>query len=1026
MLNIPEQDKNKDAKEQNKDTIEQAQQFYGYYQRLNGVFGVPNIKQGLNRFTGISLGQTVSNPHKATITEMPTDAKARAELVKTSSVLQKKGIDAAIKRMRENSPNFELLPELSTPEYVVVRNRLTNKIELAFRGTDPSARITSGIGKGIPEPLMWLNILYNGSEGQIFDQHNLEAILERLQRGGIDPNDIGHVSGYSMGGTKAHRLGDILGVDTTLLNPLMGKNFFDKPNHPNIKHNVYRTTEDIATAQGIVRNQLPSNVTVESIDPIAVLKKPITGLRVHADAISLHDLNHFVEEGNRTSDIREANDTINERLKQFERETQGVTTEQRKVLQNEMLLELQPELDVIGDHSKRFKARTGIMRGVISGGRVVGSVGAGAAAGVATEEILKEMGVENPYIVAGVSGASAGLAGEKILQGLGGATSLMNLRAAVLSGGAGAVTQEATRRLLNDALLDAGVDRDTAAIVSEGAGGAVGTSTMFAVPTAINAATRFAAQNAGRMALSSVPEIATPLLASSAVEAEAAVGLAEVGTEIGLETMAEIATEVGVEVAAEAAVGATLETGLMAAARAATIPVPGARVVGAMIVAGTLIAAGIAAWQHHSSPHLDYVLRPTRNQEVDDIVRNDHDIQRMVRDFNDHANYSAEKVENLESAITERIFFHLGDKIDPNYGYTARLIPAPQNYARRHGVIYEYDYSQIPEEVRTMDAYEYRTAVGDARLYKDHPMEYYHLTDAQKEHIIDEIMEKHPEIVESMVRDENQTVNYRLATALEADVEGETRSERDAIITPIIQEHVRQEQQQEALEEGIERFTVTEKHHEIFNEFLQTSPDVARFVENGDIDGLNRFLAESIYNPNISQNIFDQLTSTYQDTNMISEIMSQNLPQFNAQGEITYISAGQPPLTITPEERKALTYQATTQRTMAQSTGVRQQLSQTHAGRRLLEDSGVSELIKQGARPSEINRSVDRYYQTHPEFARKYNSGLLEIPKFTEDGNVRYETNDVTDYDVEQHRNRRQQQHNINVEQDESVAVESQ
>lgn len=1022
MLNLPEQDKNKDAKEQ-------ALQYYAYYQRVNGIASgvAPNIKQGLNRFTGISAAQTISNPHQATITEMPADAKARAELVKTSSVLQKKGMNAAIKRMNENSPNFELITELSTPEYVVVRNRLTNKIELAFRGTDPSARITSGLGKGMPEPLMWLNILADGNEGQLFDQHNLEAILERLKQGGIEPSDIGHISGYSMGGTKAHRLGDMIGVDTTLLNPLTGKNFFQKPTHADINHNVYRTTEDIATAQGFVRNKLPPNVKVESIDPISVLKKPTTGLKgMVGDVIALHDLDHFVEGGNRTSEIREANDAVNERLKQFQRETEGLTTEQRQVLQNEMLLELQPEFEVIGNQAKRFKARAGVMKGIISGGRIVGSGGAGAVAGMATDQLLNEMGIENPYIKAGASGAAAGLAGEKILQALGGSSSLLNLRAAILSGGVAAVTQEGTARLLNNALLDAGVDRDTAAIVSESAGGAAGTGTAFAVPTAINAGIRLAAQNAGRMVISSVPELATPLLATSAVEGEAAVGLAEVGTEIGLETMAEIATEVGAEAAVEAAVGATLESGLMAAARTATIPVPGARVVGALIVAGTLIAGGIAAWQHHSSPHLDYVLRPTRNQEVDEIVNNDPTIKHLVRAFNDHADFSPEKIQHLEAQITDRILHHMGDKIDPDYGYTARVIPAPQNYARRHGIVYEYDYSQVPEEVRTMDAYEYRTAVGDARLYKDYPMEYYHLTDAQKEHIINEIMEKHPEIVEGMRRDENQTVNYRLATALDADVENFTRAERDAIILPLIEEHNREVEQQEAIEKGIERFTITEKHHEIFNEFLRTSPDVARFIDDGDIDGLNQFLAESIYNPNVSQNIFDQLTSTYQDTNLISEIMSQNLPQFNARGEITYISAGQPPLTVTAEERKALTYLATRDRTMAQSTGVRQQLSQTHAGRKLLEQSGVSELIKQGATPSQINRSVDRYYQTHPEFARKYNSGQLEIPKFTEDGSVRYETTDNTEYNVQEHVNRRQQLHNLRVEQDEPVAVESQ
>ena len=122
---------------------------------LKGSYKLSDV---MNRHAYVAPSTVFQNPLKASISEMPQLAKQRAELVKTSSVLQQEGLDIAIKRMETNSPNYEFIPEASTAEYVVARNKTTGLHEIAFRGTDPTAKIKSGYGKGLPEPVMWPTI----------------------------------------------------------------------------------------------------------------------------------------------------------------------------------------------------------------------------------------------------------------------------------------------------------------------------------------------------------------------------------------------------------------------------------------------------------------------------------------------------------------------------------------------------------------------------------------------------------------------------------------------------------------------------------------------------------------------------------------------------------------------------------------------------------------------------------------------------------------------------------------------------
>ena len=989
-------DKNKQLKEDELSIYNTVQSIGN---KLSSASTTYQMSKVLNKHAYIAGVSAFDNPLAATITDMPTLSKQRAELVKTSSVLQKDGITSASKRMELNSPNYELDVNASTDTYVVAKNKTTNLYEIAFRGTDPKAKIKSGIGKGLPEPIMWSNILLGGHEGNIYDQHNLTKILKNLEENSILPKDIGHISGYSMGGTKAHRLGDMIGVETTLLNPLLGKNFFAKPNSPNVKHNIIRTTEDIATAQGLLMpgNKLPSNVTVNSIDPIAVLTKKVRGpVGVLKDVVALHDLNHFTSEGNRNSEVRNATEIMDERVKRFETETRNanLTPAQRKVLQDGMILEMEPHMKVIGNQVKLYKARTGLMKSVINVGRGIRSAGAGSVGTIATSALLDQMGIHDPYAHAIGGGVASGLADVGTARLLGGATSLINLKSAVLSGGASALAQEATARLLNQALLDAGVDYDTAGIISESAGGGVGGATSVIVPMAVRQVGIIAAQNATRLAAMSIPELA-------------GIELAEIGAEVALETIGEVALETAAEVALETAAEVAVETAAeVAVASVATFNWwnPIGWIMGAALL-GTVIAGGVRIAQAYDQPSVDYILHPTRNSGVDDAVKLNPEIQALINDFNANSEHSQENIDALTASI------NLAVSQDPNvpsdYGYSAQLITAPEGTSQY--IVYDFDYSQIPENVRNMNAEDYNRAIGDARLYNEYPMEYYHLTDIQKEHIIQSVMNEYENENENVDENENvnESLNYRLSVALSKDSRHITREYRQNIINPIVAAHTHQEQQREAIIQGLEDYNnenITERVHQRYAEYIANSPEAIRLTESGDINGLNRFIHTSISTPEVVGVIYDSMLTSENRIELLDALRT-NMPQFDLSGNVSYISASDEPIYTSAEEQQRNSRENFVTHLQGKYRENVNLLMSNALGNDILKNDTIKSMMEKGALPSEINDEIEVYYQSHPTHHRAVTTRRIPVPKFQDDGSVKFTTPvNLKQLSPEQHR----------------------
>lgn len=485
------------------------------------------------RHTMHSKSTAKSHHHiKASLKQMPLQEKARAELVKTSSVLQKEGLEAAQKRMKLNSPEYELDLDLSTDEYIVAKSKESGGIEVAFRGTDPEAKIKSGFKAGSLEPVMWKHIMTNGDEHR-FDQHNLEEILEKIQTK-YDLNEIEHVSGYSMGGSKAHRLAEMLGIDSTLLNPLLGKRFFEEPKHSTNKHKIIRTTEDIATLQGLIQSfrnmfKFPKNVKIESIDPIATKSKEqnqnvfkklknafISNL---TDIVDLHGLEHFTKEGDRRSGIHSSQKKINKKIKEFMDNSKGKTPEEIEIMTEQLGKEMKPELEETANHLIKTKANTALMKGVTG----IGLGGLGIGVGVGVDIAMQKSGIkelQNEELQSFAGGSSGMLAVNQAAKLLG--QNALTTKNAFLSGGTGALAQTETAKLMRKVLPNTGLNQYQKDILSESIGGGVGGGVTGAFSMSLQAAGT-AISNYTAPILATAEELA-PLLGGVAE-----VGLAEAG-----------------------------------------------------------------------------------------------------------------------------------------------------------------------------------------------------------------------------------------------------------------------------------------------------------------------------------------------------------------------------------------------------------------------------------------------------------------------------------------------------------------
>lgn len=751
---------------------EQADTINSYYQTFQGVTKniKPNLMAGIRPNATGTILNALNNPITASINELPTDAKIYAELVKISSEVNKKGIDSAVKRARQNVPEYTIDTELSTTEYIVAEKN--GKLTVAFRGTDPGKSIAVGqekikfndavsviksgknasqelISKGvktgklsnIPEPIMWYDVMYTGKEGQRWEQHNLEKIIELTQRK-YGKGAIEHVTGYSMGGAKAHRFAEMIGVESTTFNPLMGKNMMSS-NHSNNIHRVFRTTTDIATLQAIQQGaELPSNIVVESIDPlekVEILENRNLTLSERMGVVESHNLEHFTTEGDRSNRIREAQERMDERARNLERQKPFLNEENYNNLFDEMVMGNADDMRIISNDYKQIiepqvkvmKATTAVGRGLAGFGRGF-VMSAGIGAGLSSLADLADLHIDpmaQETVIGAVSGGAGVYTSDKIAQKFlgSGAVTPSSIRRGILVGAGSTASQVAVANSFREYLINNGVDADTAEFYAQTTGGGVAGGVGYVEEQALIHGSRLIGQSAIYQQLMGLPRTFIQSMMTGGVEALGVeAGLAEslLAGEVAVGATEAVA-ETGAIAGAEALLGAEVAGAEVALATEATAigltniwnPVGWFAL---SVALGAGISLGLTALSHQNTDQQHFVLGSGRNEAYDYMISSDPAIRRVIDEFEARKDYSPEKIAETEAMI-DALISDL-PHVPENYGYSARLFSVPEGYREQNaglllgGYMLERDYSQIPAEIQNLSKEDFDQVLGASLL----------------------------------------------------------------------------------------------------------------------------------------------------------------------------------------------------------------------------------------------------------------------------------------------------------------------
>ena len=228
-----------------------------------------------------NIYSAVNKAVKANTKAVDAQTAEKAILTRASTVFKRSGKAQAEGYIQAHGlDNYEILPE-STNEGIVVRNKATGKVKVAFRGTlipQELGEVSTTIGD-VGTDLAFMSGFENESSHLQRADDLVKAVKAKYG------NNVDELLGYSLGGAKALSLGDKYGIDTTTFNPLVGKTHVQSQ-ETSAKHTINRTTEDIPSlGVGLIDRE---NVDVKSYYP---LKSNILNIKRH------HDLENFIQRG---------------------------------------------------------------------------------------------------------------------------------------------------------------------------------------------------------------------------------------------------------------------------------------------------------------------------------------------------------------------------------------------------------------------------------------------------------------------------------------------------------------------------------------------------------------------------------------------------------------------------------------------------------------------------------------------------------------------------------------------------------
>lgn len=243
--------------------------------------GKLNDKQRNALYTGFIL----SKAGKPTRTSLTTEETTKAQRIEASKLAYLHDDDFETAQEHLDKISMEgggvIDKELSTPESLVIQ-KPNGKVEIAYRGTQLT-------GKPNLEDIYTDATIAVGADRTT---RQFQAAEDQIQKtiNKYGRENLDHLTGYSLGGTKALSMGQKYNIESTTFNPFIGERLARGINNTTAKHNILRTTTDFAsTGLMVSADRNHANWNVESIRPLAENEHLIPVLETYDG----HRLNNF-------------------------------------------------------------------------------------------------------------------------------------------------------------------------------------------------------------------------------------------------------------------------------------------------------------------------------------------------------------------------------------------------------------------------------------------------------------------------------------------------------------------------------------------------------------------------------------------------------------------------------------------------------------------------------------------------------------------------------------------------------------